>query len=333
MKKSDSDWPPTENTLRFAFDHALKGLPKEIEPPSGFASAVMTRIKDEGVFPETMQPIVSSFKISLNLRRWIAVAALVALSVTGGSGVYLTRSQSDASPSRLIAASLEQNNKPPVANETSIPILEEKHPAVDISPDHVSVETVEQAGTAAGPGLPGSTSIKPDETSAPLPNSGKGADTTAQDQLQKATLLSKPLISVRSFYRFSVPNLEEGVAYVNQLLEQEKISPMNAAIQESQGQRIYTWNVRVPVDRMDSVILSLSKVGAQLEKKLDSQDISALYRETSDLVAVLESQLQQPKENHEELVSRLASLKQQLAAWDQEVNEQSLVIWIEKTGQ
>ncbi|MDD4588612.1 MAG: DUF4349 domain-containing protein [Heliobacteriaceae bacterium] len=344
MKKGN--YPQYNNEADFltAAETALRQLPGRVKPPPDFASRVMARIAAEEVGPLT-RPVKDvaagaggSGKAGSRFggrrltvwSRW-AVAAALMLTLTGG-GAYVALDGGLGGPGDpgMLAAGEGLDGSgdgPRVA------------PGGVAGGDAAGVDgqagmTGEPAGVAGGPdGQPGPVgdgSAPVDGPDGTAPGISTGPEPAVKGNTGETVLLAKPKVLVRAFYRYEVAGLEPAVDVVCNAAEQLGGTMTDSSRQETQGMRLQQITLQIPGERAGELPGLLSGLGVLQEQNVDRQDITSRYQEVLDRLQVVQAEAATaPESRQAALQAKVQSLQQQLAAWDREVEQQTVVVWVE----
>jgi hypothetical protein len=124
-----------------------------------------------------------------------------------------------------------------------------------------------------------------------VPGSGSGAPSPPQDTKPPDTKPPEPTkalprkIIYNADLSFIVKNLEESEQELNRLIKQNEGIIAMAEISGTSGARRHAyWKIRVPVDRFDSLVDGLARLGIPEKNKRDSQDVSEEYYDLTDRI-------------------------------------------------
>ncbi|MBM7866588.1 DUF4349 domain-containing protein [Heliobacterium gestii] len=306
---------------------ALRQLPLEMQPPDRFAAQIMERIAREQITP---LPVPSSSTRPVDMRRWVASAAVFLLALGTGSGVYVAmQSSSPTGPSPSV-----------VAQQDVVPDSLPKQSAGDVSKSSVANgETPSQADDLSGNSpanapkvtvqTPQSSVGKSQPSVAPVAPPPDTANDLSVAKSERTYLLSKPMVIQRTLLRYRVASLDTSVEAVKKAIAQVNGQLGSVSLQQSQGLTIQNLTVKLPPDRLQAFIQALS-LGALVENKSDNQDVTNSYQDMVTQVNFLKGQLSTtPAAQQPALSNKIQSLERQITTLDQESATHTVVLMME----
>lgn len=327
--------------------NALKSLGQETEhlqAPAGFEARVMQQVSR-----------VAQRRRRLNntLRKLVATAAAFALLAygslelaprvfngdpvgniadqgtpgqpPGGNTGLLTQPGTGTNPGNLgpdgTNPGINPNNSDPAANNNLTPPTNTSPPLTE-EPSVLSDPTGTSEGDTNTP--------KPDNNSAQPENSFTMARTDIQP-MEPMVFLNKERTITSTLLRLKVGDLTAAQSTSQAVGQKMGAQSKVFAVQSSgEGQRAIIRFV-VPRAKASDFIAKLASSGSVLERQDENQDITQRFTETLEQYRALVAQLNesQNKQQKTQLNGQIKSLEQQLLTWDEEADDQIIMLSLE----
>jgi len=313
--------------------------------PPGLANRITARLKE-----------IEERKLNFyGWKRWAAVAA-IAITLGGGFIAYAGRS---FVPSKLWAAlnlqrigQVETEAKDSGAGTGSISLKEEpkgsqEDKQKDKTPgdERLALEEGKEGLSLGKPSLgeqrapenaPGQIGKSSPSSSKPR-LSEKGtrppAQVVAQNPvLQPLTFLNKERKINSTYLKVTVSDVEETLKAALKVGAQVGATSQVFAVQNTGSNERAAVRFTVPPEAAPGLVESLSKLGTLLDKREESEDVTARFSTTLEQYreAVAKANAASSEKERQELIAQAQFLEKQLSIWDKEAGEQVIILWLEK---
>ncbi|SMB89599.1 Putative zinc-finger [Thermanaeromonas toyohensis ToBE] len=330
---------------------ALRSLPGFTPlAPAGLVAGVMARLKEI----EGHRPYLSGWK------RWVAAAG-VALTLAGSSLAYAARGwvpakilaalnplpqvgqvESEASgpkpdlnsgisfkeqegnttPSGVVDSKGDQDYKAPGEKAQSLPKENREKFSLGEDKGRESVPGPEERSSSPG--------LKPGPSRQGTPPEPQAV---AQGQnLLPVTFLNKERKINSTFLKVAADDMEKALAAALKAGTGVGAAFEIVAVQNTGNSVRAGIRFTVTPQKASSLVESLSKLGTLLDKREESEDITARFSATLEQYreAVAKANAASTEKEREELISQAEFLEKQLSILDKEAGEQVIMLWLEK---
>ena len=305
----------------------LRDLSQEtITAPAGFSGRVTAALK-----LEAQKPRRKFAWLPAAWHKGVAAAAVFLLIV--GNAVYFSDDIRTAlgdrisDPGDLSVVAANPLDNPDVAPDESIGAVAE--PISENPEDNPGAVPSENAPPESQPA-----DVSVDQASGSQIATGQPAGSPGQEApvQEPRVLLADELIAASTYLRVTTADINVGKTQAEAIAAGVGATVQTyPAQQEADGKKTMLIKITAPVDQAQALIADLSNLGKVQKRQDDRQDLSASYKETqvyySDLVARLAKETN-PAER-QRLEAQIAAYKQQLSAWNEQINQQTVSLWLE----
>ncbi len=332
---------------------ALRGLQAPVTAPAGFAAAINARLAAR----QKMRPWQGA-------RRWIATAAAVAILAAGSIG-YAARGlwQPILSPVALLQPHDGQQPggsdgsgvpgagvQPPDGQRPDVQQPEINQPPAG-NPPPANGDNTPPPGDGRQPGSGGPGDQPPPPVNPP---GNDGQDTTTPDNSRPAppdndkpgqqplqiagaepytprTFLSNGHQATSTLLKVTVSDMVAARAKATGLAASSAATVQIVADQENGDPQRVIYQMVVAADRAAGLLNTLSWLGRVTDRNTSTQDLSQQFSTTLEQYQAKVAQVNAASDpaEKEKLLQDAKALEQQLATWEQETQQQTIILWLE----
>jgi len=306
---------------------ALKDLKGPFSAPEGFAGAVMARVAGR----EKVRPWQGA-------RRWVAAAAAAAVIAAGSIGYAARGFWFQFSPGIATVQQQEEESRQVAQNEpvnpqpgtgTNIPAVPET-PQGDAKTDP---DGDKQQQTAT-PGVQdkGKTGQEDGEQVVP-PDPGKPAEQPVQvaSGFTVRTFLNSEHKASSTLLKMTTRDMDEAKAKAAGLAGSYGASVRVIADQDNGQEKRFVYQITVAKEKAAGLLAELEGLGEVTSRNTSTQD---LVKQFSTVLEQYQAKVAQANaavdtEEKDRLLKEAQALEQQLLTWEQEVKQQTIILWLE----
>ena len=315
-----------------AFHRQLQGVLQELgqetsAAPAGFAGQVTAALQRETQKPRR--------KVAWLPAAWHkGVAAAAVLLLIAGNAVYFNDDFRTALGDRIfgpdeqsVLVSNQPDDPDAAPGEAVTAVIE---PVTENQPDDSALTPPESnppAGNVAG----SPANNAPDSAAVNNPPAGSPAQGTPEQEV-RVLLANEEWLATSTYLRVTIADLNTGKAQAEALAFGAGATVQAyPAQQEADGKKAVLIKITAPVAQAPALITDLARLGKVQKVQDDRQDLTVSYKETqvycNDLIGRLAKETNAAE--RQRLEAQIAAYKQQLAAWDEQVNQQAISLWLE----
>ncbi|OAT79794.1 hypothetical protein A6M21_15210 [Desulfotomaculum copahuensis] len=344
---------------------ALKGMAVPVVPPQGFSAGVMERLAGEGTgllpdagrlagtgkgahagaaLPAGNGPGRWWGNLSAAWRRGVAVAAS-ALILLGGTAGFAARygwlPVSMHAPAVIADNNSGSGQTAPghSGGQTVAPVPGNANPAAPgqpgvTQPNGASKEGTGQPGNSADRQTGNNTGANGGSQTGAARNSGTPADKSSPSKMSSLSapgaprvFLNQPRTIDSMLIKVQVTDL--AAARQKLLAATGGASYQGFGQQYEAGHKVEIMRFVVPAERANTFENTARSLGMVIDEQQQSKDISAQFAATLDHYQALIAQ-RNSGGGTADLNAQIKSLEQQLVTWDQEAQDQVVVVWVQQ---
>lgn len=317
--------------------HSLIGLTPPAPPE--LANKIAARLKE-----------IEEHKLHFSKwKRWAAAAA-IAITLGGGSLTYAR----GLAPAKLLAAlnlqkigQVETEAKDSRAGAGSISLKVEPRGSEEdkqgdktlgdneklaLKENKEELSLREQNLKETVPGPTGKESSVPNQPGS-LEKSARPSDKVAQNPvLEPLTFLNKERKINSTYLKVAASNIEEALKAALKAGTQVGATSQVFAVQNTGSEERAAVRFTAPPEAAPSLVESLLKLGTLLDKREESEDVTARFSATLEQYreTVAKANTASDEKERQELIAQAQFLEKQLSIWDKEAGEQVIILWLEK---
>ena len=309
---------------------ALQGLGREtITAPAGFLDKVSAALQREAQKPRR--------KFVLLPAAWhkgVAAAAIFLLIV--GNTVYFNDGVRTALGD-MISGSTGQSTLVTIQPDGQVNLPEDPlgatiEPVSENPPDDPGLVPTDNNRPEGQPGDITANQASGEQTVTSQPTDPVGPSGQEAPTQEQHVLLADELIATSTYLRIATADLNVGKVQAEAIaVGAGAVVQTYPAQQETDGKKAVLIKITVPVGQAKGLIADLSNLGKVQKLQDDQQNLSASYKETqvyyNDLTARLAKETNVAE--RQRLEAQIAAYKQQLTAWNEQIDQQTISLWLE----